>query len=240
MWLVILLAVLVIIGLIGYTIFRHRRHLLTTTGTKIDPRDRPNSALLIIDLQEDFTLAKGKNGYEPALVDKVIDAINDLVTHANENGYPVISIRQTFKGWYVNFLVNLLNKGRGGPASQGLDIDDRLFGDIDHDIVKAHADAFREPVLEQVLERQKVGKLIIVGLDGNYCVNKTTHAALNRGYEVSFSDATTLAIKPSSWRKTRSGMMARGATDQINNNSDDASQPANSANDETKMNEPAQ
>ncbi|WP_085592326.1 cysteine hydrolase family protein [Thalassospira sp. MCCC 1A01428] len=217
MWLVILLAALLIIGLIGYTIYGHRRHLMTTTGTKIDLKSRPNSALLIIDLQEDFTNATGRHSYDPDLVKKVITAINDLVMFANENGHPVISIRQTFAGWYINLLVRFLNKGRGGPKSGGLDIDARLDGDIDHDIVKSHADAFREPKLEAVLERQKVGNLIIVGLDGNYCVNATVTAALNRGYKVAFSDATTLAIKPSSWQATKSRLMARGAYDQIKN-----------------------
>src|SRR5690606_14771516 len=117
--------------------------------------------------QEDFTLATGKNAYDPALVDKTISAINELVLIANETGQPVISVRQIFKGLYINLLVKFLNKGRGGPKSAGLDLDARLNGDIDHDITKARADAFSEPELEKVLERQKIGKLQIVGLDGN-------------------------------------------------------------------------
>ncbi|MBC08156.1 MULTISPECIES: cysteine hydrolase [unclassified Thalassospira] len=213
MWSVITLIVILLIGVIAYTIYGHRHHLTPSKGKKINLSERPNSALLIVDLQEDFTNATGKNAYAPDMVEKLIAAINDLVQTANANGSPVISIRQTFRGWYMNFLMKLLNKGRGNPKSKGLDLDARVNGDIDHDIVKSRADGFSEPELDRVLDRQKVGKLIIVGLDGDYCVKATMQAALNRGYEVSFSDATTLALKPNSWKKTKSKLTAGGASD---------------------------
>ncbi|WP_404420165.1 cysteine hydrolase family protein [Thalassospira australica] len=211
MWLLIGIGTVIILALIAYTIYGHKRHITPSKGQKIDLSQRPNSALLIIDLQEDFTLATGKNAYDPALVDKTISAINELVLIANETGQPVISVRQIFKGLYINLLVKFLNKGRGGPKSAGLDLDARLNGDIDHDITKARADAFSEPELEKVLERQKIGKLQIVGLDGNYCVQSTMQAAINRGYQVSFSDAAILAVNPTVWQKTRARLAARGA-----------------------------
>lgn len=214
MWSVIILVALLLMAVVAYTIYGHRRHLTPSQGEKINLAERPNSALLIIDLQEDFTTATGKNAYAPEMVDKLINAINGLVKTANANGSPVISIRQTFRGWYIKFLVNLLNEGRGNPTSGGLDLDMRINGDIDHDIVKSRADAFSEPELDRVLDRQKVGKLIIVGLDGDFCVKTTIQAALNRGYEVSFSDATTLTLNPVSWQKTKASLTARGAFDQ--------------------------
>jgi len=213
MWSLITLIVVLLVGAIAYAIYGHRHHLAPSTGKKINLPKRPNSALLIVDLQEDFTNATGKNAYDPDLVEKRIAAINDLVETANANGYPVISIRQTFRGWYMNLLMKLLNEGRGSPKSEGLDLDARINGDIDHDIVKARADGFSEPELDRVLDQQKVGKLIIVGLDGDYCVNATMQAALNRGYEVSFSDATTLALNPDNWKKTKSRLTARGASE---------------------------
>lgn len=213
MWSVITLIAILLIGVIAYTIYGHRHHLAPSKGKKINLSDRPNSALLIIDVQEDFTSSNGKHAYRPDTVVKLITAINELVGVANANGSPVISIRQTFRGWYINFLVKLFNEGRGSPTSGGLDLDNRINGDIDHDIVKARADGFSEPELDRVLDRQKVGKLIIVGLDGDFCVKATVQAALNRGYEVSFSDATTLALNPNSWKKTKAELTARGASE---------------------------
>ena len=220
MWSVITLIVILLIGAIAYTLYGHRHHLAPSKGKKINLSERPNSALLIIDVQEDFTSSDGKHAYPADMVDKLITAINELVEAANANGSPVISIRQTFRGWYVNFLVKMLNEGRGSPKSKGLDLDNRINGDIDHDIVKACADSFTEPELDRVLDSQKVGKLIIVGLDGDFCVKATMQAALNRGYDVSFSDATTLALHPKKWERTKALLTARGAS----NNTDQDTQ----------------
>lgn len=60
MWSWIGVSAVIILALITYTIYGHKRHLSPTKGKKIDLSQRPNSALLIIDLQEDFTLATGK------------------------------------------------------------------------------------------------------------------------------------------------------------------------------------
>jgi nicotinamidase-related amidase len=222
MWFAILVAALLLVALIAYTLYGHRRHLAISIGPKIDPASRPNTALLLIDLQDDFTSDSARHTYPADAMKNGIMAINKLVETANANGFPVISIRQTFAGWYVNFLVKLLNEGRGSPTSKGLDIDARIDGDIDHDIVKSRADAFHEPELSRVLDRHHVGKLIIVGLDGDFCVNATMKAALNRGYDVSFSDATTLAQNPQSWRKTKSRLIALGAKDGIDEKARDA------------------
>jgi len=219
MWPAILFVAILLVALIAYTLHGHRRHLNPSTGSKIDRTSRPNTALLLIDLQDDFTSDKAKYRYPDAAMKDGIQAINKLVETANINGSPVISIRQTFTGWYMNFLVTLLNQGRGCQKSKGLDIDTRIDGDIDHDIVKSRADAFYEPELDRVLNAHDVGKLIIVGLDGDFCVNATTKAALNRGYDVYFSDATTLAFNPQSWQKTKSRLVALGATDGIDQTS---------------------
>ncbi|MCC9623077.1 cysteine hydrolase [Thalassospira sp. MA62] len=211
MWSMITFVIILLIALAVLAMYAKRHHLTPSTGAKINRSERPNTALLIIDLQEDFTTGTGKHTYAPDLVDRLIKAINDLVQTANANGTPVISIRQTFSGVLMKSLAKFVNKGRGNPKSNGLDLDDRINGDIDHDIVKSRADAFTEVELEKVLDRQKVGKLIIVGLDGDYCVNATMQAALNRGYDVSFSDATTLALNTGTWKKTKARLSAQGA-----------------------------
>ncbi|HBU96883.1 cysteine hydrolase family protein [Thalassospira lucentensis] len=219
MWSGILVAVLLLVALVAYTLYGHRRHLAISTGPKIDRASRSNTALLLIDLQDDFTSSTAKYTYPAEALNNGIKAINKLVETANANGSPVISIRQTFVGWYINFLVKLLNEGRGSLTSKGLDIDARIDGDIDHDIVKSRADAFHEAELDRVLDRHHIGKLIIVGLDGDFCVKATMQAALNRGYDVSFSDATTLAHNQQNWRETKSRLVALGAKDGIDQTS---------------------
>lgn len=219
MWIAILTTAALLVALIAYTVYGHRRHLAPSTGSPIDRAARPNTAVLIIDLQDDFTSSASMHAYPANVMSKTIAAINTLVETANDAGSPVISVRQTFKGWYINLLVKLLNEGRGGAKSDGLDLDARIDGDIDHDIVKTRADAFHEEKLDRILDQHGVGKLIIVGLDGDYCVNATITGALNRGYDVSFSDATTLALNSETWQKTKSRLIASGAKDGILNES---------------------
>ncbi|MBO6802343.1 MAG: cysteine hydrolase family protein, partial [Thalassospira sp.] len=101
MWSVITLIVILLVGAIAYTIYGQRHHLAPSKGKKINLAERPNSALLIVDVQEDFTSSDGKHAYPADMVDKLISAINKLVEAANANGTPVISIRQTFRGWYI-------------------------------------------------------------------------------------------------------------------------------------------
>ena len=196
MWSVITLIVILLVGAIAYTIYGQRHHLAPSKGKKINLAERPNSALLIVDVQEDFTSSDGKHAYPADMVDKLISAINKLVEAANANGTPVISIRQTFRGWYMNFIMKLLNEGRGSPKSKGLDLDERVNGDIDHDIVKARADGFSEPELDRVLDRQKVGKLIIVGLDGDFCVKANMQAALKLQVELGFISSLYSTASP--------------------------------------------
>ncbi|WP_336081322.1 cysteine hydrolase [Thalassospira sp. CH_XMU1448-2] len=215
MWFALLIIPILIVALIAYTIYGHHRHLTASTGAPIETELRPNTAVLIVDLQEDFTSDTAKNAYPADKLHNALVAINDLVETANANDIPVISIRQKFDGFYINLLVKLLNEGRGSASSTGLSLDDRIDGDIDHDIVKSRADAFHEPELDRVLARHDVGKLIIVGLDGDYCVNATIQGALNRGYDISISDATTLALNPESWLKTKSRLIAAGVHDGI-------------------------
>lgn len=233
MWSAILIIAAVIATLMAYTAYGHHRHLAASTGTSIDPASRPNTALLIIDFQEDFTSASAKQAYSTKSIESTLAAINALVETANENGTPVISVRQKFDGWYINLLVRLLNEGRGGASSDGLDLDARIDGDIDHDIVKSRADAFHEEKLDRILAQHGVGKLIVVGLDGEYCVNATITGALNRGYDVSFSDATTLTLNSDNWQKVKSRLIAAGAKDGISLNQ----KPIKS--DKAKENEPA-
>ena len=66
---------------------------------------------------------------------------------------------------------------------------------------------FSNPELDAYLRAQQVSHLLVVGLDGAYCVNATTQGALNRGYKVTlYSDGiatesdTTLDDLARRWR----------------------------------------
>jgi nicotinamidase-related amidase len=66
----------------------------------------------------------------------------------------------------------------------------------DHVLVKRVQDAFETGELDALLQRCDVGRLRLVGLDMNYCVQKTALAARNRGFDVTVVKEGTLAAAP--------------------------------------------
>jgi len=53
---------------------------------------------------------------------------------------------------------------------------------------KKQSDAFLSPAFDSFLREQQ-GRLLLVGLDGAYCVDATARGALNRGYRVTLFPA---------------------------------------------------
>ena len=135
--------------------------------------NRENTALLVIDVQNAiFTGAWHK--------DEVVDNINKLVTAARVADTPVIWVQHSdddieidSKPWQ---LVEELTKPL---ASEEL-------------IHKSYRSSFEGTTLDDVLAKLKVSHLVVTGGETNNCVRHTSHAAIERGYDVTLvSDAHT-------------------------------------------------
>ncbi len=205
--------VLVYIGvalllLAAYTAWGMIRMQTPTRGKVIDPAVRTGEALVVIDVQKDFTSGET---YDAELVEQTLSRINLLARDARDKGIPVLNVRHVFKGPYVNLLVRLLSGGRGGVGSQGLATDPRLQLGAEAEFVKHRGDAFSNPEFGQWLDRHGIGKLVIAGLDGNACVKSTADGALNRGYRVEIVDDAVLAYSSTGWAGHKERLKARGA-----------------------------
>ncbi|SDT92180.1 cysteine hydrolase family protein [Stappia sp. ES.058] len=193
MWPVILGAVVIALtGLAAFFVATARRIARPTTGETI-AGNAGNGALLVIDMQEDFTRSQGANAYDPAARDRAIARINDLVAAARQAGEPVAFIRQEHQGRAVQWVASLLLGGAGNPGRPGA----RLDRDIDAQgapvFIKHVADAFSAPALDAWLRDQGVGRLTLCGLDLAHCVRSTALGARNRGYCVAVDLAGSLA-----------------------------------------------
>lgn len=134
--------------------------------------DRPNAALLVIDVQNDVVAgAHNREG--------VIANIALLVEGARAAGAPVIwvqhsseSLPQGSDGWqYVPELV----REESEPV-----------------IHKQYGDSFDDTDLEAVLAERKVGRLVVAGAQTDECIRSTLHGAIVRGYDATLvSDAHT-------------------------------------------------
>lgn len=134
--------------------------------------DRPNAALLVIDMQNDV-VAKAHNR------DGVIAAINGLVDRARTEGVPVV---------WVQHSADDMPKG-----SEGWAYVPELRKREDETVVhKRYGDSFEDTDLETVLAEHRVGRVVVTGAQTDACIRSTLHGALARGYDTTLvTDAHT-------------------------------------------------
>lgn len=165
-----------------------RRIGAISVGEKIP--ERIGSALVLIDLQSVFW----EHGpYSNAAKEAATAIILEEVEAAQAQNHPVIAVRQEWSIPSTRVLAKLTMKGHAIEGSDGTELAGVFASLPDHVIVKRVQDAFETGELDTLLERLNVGKLRLVGLDLNYCVQKTALAAQKRGYEVTVVKAGTLS-----------------------------------------------
>ncbi len=170
--------IIVAIAAFGFVVFR--KIYTPTQGKKIAEYRNPQKALLVIDVQEDYT---GLNGKQPVLfkgVEREIAAINGLIEKAGDSGIKVAYIRQIFDD---NIISRLLG-GRTIEGQPGANLDSRIRVIDNNVFTKKISDAFSNPGLDEFLIQNRVNELYLAGLDGAYCVYYTGLGARNRGYKV--------------------------------------------------------
>lgn len=135
-------------------------------------QDRPRTALLVIDVQNDVMVdAYDRNA--------VVARIAQLVNKARAAKVDVIWVQHHSE-----------HMPRG---SEGWQYVPELVQDEAEPVVhKAYGDAFEETDLEGVLAARGVGELVLAGAWTDECVRSTLHGAITRGYDtVLVADAHT-------------------------------------------------
>lgn len=127
------------------------------------------SALLIIDVQK--SLCSGE--WSAFDIDRVIGRINAVASRARAAGAPVFLIQ---------------HEEDDGPlqhGTEGWQLDERLVvepGDVR--VRKTATDSFHRTELQSLLQSHAVDKLVVCGLQSEFCVDSTVRAALALGYPV--------------------------------------------------------
>lgn len=135
-------------------------------------QNRPNSALLVVDVQIGVVAAAHGR-------DAIVANIARLVESARRERVPVIWVQHSdahlvrgSEGWRI---VPELSPGAAEPL-----------------IAKSYGDAFEDTTLEGELSRRRVGRLFVAGAESDACIRSTIHGAFVRGYDVTLvSDAHT-------------------------------------------------
>ena len=190
----ILLAVLLVaVCAVGFLIIQVLMLSQPTQGEKIARYAEPRRAVLVIDIQEDFTGTTAKPPFPYRDSEQLIAAVNTITEAAAGSGVVVAYVRQELDGIRGRVLSTLFAGGTAIKGNPGTGIDRRVkvvSGDV---FPKPASDAFSNPEFEEFLIGRQVNELYLVGLDAAGCIHATARGALNRGYAVTIvTDAIVL------------------------------------------------
>ncbi len=145
---------------------------MVSIGTMATLENRPNTALLVIDVQNGVVGGTHER-------DTVVANVSTLVDRARQEEVPVV--------WVQHSSEHL------APGSDPWRIVPELSPDDAEPLVaKTYADSFDETTLETVLSDLGVGRLVVVGAQTDECVRSTLHGAVVRGYDATLvGDAHT-------------------------------------------------
>ena len=134
--------------------------------------NRPNTALLVIDVQ---------NGVVEGAHERnaVVANVSSLVEKARQDSVPVVWIQHSDE-----------QLARG--SEDWRIVAELAPSDAEPLVEKNYGDAFEDTDLEAVLAGLEVGRLVVAGAETDACIRSTLHGALVRGYDTTLvSDAHT-------------------------------------------------
>jgi nicotinamidase-related amidase len=135
-------------------------------------KDRPKTALLVIDVQTGVVRGNHER-------DAVVANVGSLVDKARRERVPVVWVQHSDKG---------LAKG----SDDWRIVPELAPSPTEPHVEKTYGDSFENTTLETVLSGLGVGRLVVVGAQTDMCVRSTLHGALVRGYDATLvSDAHT-------------------------------------------------
>lgn len=127
------------------------------------------TALLIIDMQQ--ALCEGR--YAAFDAAGLIQRINSVAAKARSAGLPVVLIQHEEDDELLRF------ESPGWQIAAGL-----ATAESDLRVRKATPNSFHRTSLQEVLRSRGIDRVIVCGLQSDYCVDTTVRQALALGYEV--------------------------------------------------------
>ena len=135
-------------------------------------QDRTRTALMVIDVQNGVVTGAHAR-------DSVVANISALVHKARQQDVPVVWVQHSDEGMERD--------------SDGWQVVPELSRLESEALVhKKFGDSFEDTDLEDVLARERVGRLVVTGAQTDACIRSTIHGAFARGYDVTLvGDAHT-------------------------------------------------
>jgi nicotinamidase-related amidase len=140
------------------------------------------SALLVIDVQNDFTQPSGRLRVDRTQAEEMIANINAILTSPKAGVLLPIYIGNEFHKFDP---LNIFRNFASLEGTKGAKLDPRLKVVNNHYFSKRQGDAFSNPALVDFLRNAKIERLYLAGLQAEACVYRTFLGARKRGFSCS-------------------------------------------------------
>jgi nicotinamidase-related amidase len=134
--------------------------------------DRPNTALIVIDVQNGVVAEAWER-------DAVVANIATVVDKARAAGVPIVWVQHSSDDLPIG-------------SAEWEYVPELKRDDAEAVVAKTYPDSFEDTDLEQVLADGKIGSIVLTGAQTDECIRSTLHGAIARGYDVTLvGDAHT-------------------------------------------------
>ena len=169
------------------------RQILTTLPEKIDPA---HCAVIVIDMQKDFTTAgcfwDNLGQLDVDAIDSLAERLRVFLEATRAHGVPIIHVTANYDGQFMNDPMHerLHRHGIGRycqSGTEGIEFHAGLEPQGDEPVVVKHRfDALYDTELDVILKARGIRSVILTGVAVQGCVDSTARHAYFNGYYVVF------------------------------------------------------
>ncbi len=200
-------------------------------------KDGTKIAVIVVDIQGDFTKLKNGSLAVDGTDEAYIKAVEENTKKLKEAGYPIYATQDWHPKDHASFFIN--HKGQKAfdviklhgrdqvlwpphcvqhtPGAEIL-LDKKLFRAVVRKGMDPHYDSYsgfqddggKKTVLDEVLKKDGVKKLIVYGIATDYCVRATALDGVAVGYKVVLIRNLCRGVAPDSSQKAIEEMKAKG------------------------------
>ncbi len=137
-------------------------------------------AILIVDIQNDFTGQNAKMPVDSIQGTKMINNLNKIIDKSKELDLTVIYIGNEYSKFDI---LNIFRNFASIKGTDGAKLDERLHISTKNYFHKTKGNAFSNPNLVKFLKEQNITEIFIGGLYAEACIYATTKGALKSNYK---------------------------------------------------------
>ncbi len=138
-------------------------------------------ALLVIDIQEDFTGQQAKLPIDRTQANEIVGNINMLIDRARVLGLTIIYIGNEYSMFDP---LNIFRNFAALKGSEGAKLDPKLKIIDCNYFPKQTGDSFSNPELAIFLKQQNIRKVLLTGVYAEACILQTVKGALKNSFQV--------------------------------------------------------